>query len=189
MNATSRYNGPWPWLYYILTCHSRDSTILMFRKSGSNSLGILGLTTEKLFSYLPLRKSLSTWLTIPRLGPPKCDAFQVLGLSFFLRGKCKTMYRKYFHRNLCPEELGFMLLMNFLTTPLAWGLSGILQGGLSPLGRQPTPDKAPQTPNPLFSLHVTSSPSSSKASQLLQQEKLASLFHFPIFKAWVLYCF
>lgn len=71
----------------MLTCHSRDGTILMFRKSGSNALGILGSTTEELFSYLTLRESLSNWLTIPRLGPPKCDAFQVLGLSFFLTNR------------------------------------------------------------------------------------------------------
>lgn len=150
MNA-SGYYGLWPWLYYILTCHSRDSTILMFRKSGSKSLGILGLTIEKLFSYPTLRKSLSNWLTIPRLGPPKCDAFQVLGLSSFLIGKRKTTYRKCFHRNLCLEELSFMLPRTFLTTPLAlaWGWSGILQGGLSP-GRQLPPDKAPQAPHPRF---------------------------------------
>lgn len=75
--------------------------------------------------------------------------------SFWLIGKCNTMYRKYFHRNLCPEELGFMLSMNFLTTPLAWGLSGILQWGLSPwetasIRELPLQIKAPQTPNPLF---------------------------------------
>lgn len=85
--------------------------------------------------------------------------------SFWLIGKCKTMYRKYFHRNLCPEELGFMLSMKFLTTPLAWGLPGILQGGLSPwetaYTRQSSTNTQPTFPSmPHPRLHPPRSPNS-----------------------------
>lgn len=166
----------------------------MFRNSGSNSLGILGLTVENLFP-LPdsQRKSLSNWLIIPRLDLPKCNAFQVLGLSFFLIGKCKTMYTKYFHRNLCPEELGFMLQMN-LTTPLASVYSGILQGGLSPwetahIRQLSLQIKAQQMPNPLLSpCHILAS-TLQGLSTPSRREARPFYFPFPFFKARLPYCF
>lgn len=159
----------------MLTHHSRDSTVLMFGKSGPTSLGMRDVTIEKLFSYLTLRES-QTGSQFLDLAPQSAMHFKFLvSPPFWLIGKCNTMYRKYFHRNLCPEELGFMLLMNFLTTPLAWRWPGTLQCGLPP-GRRPTSDsfpsrsKLPKCPTH-FSLHSTSSPSSSKASQLLQHGK------------------
>lgn len=67
-------------LEYILTPHSKEGTILAFRNSESNSLVILGLAIGKLSPHLTRIGSLS-------LDIQKCDAFQVLGLSFYLSNR------------------------------------------------------------------------------------------------------
>lgn len=46
-------------LEYILTSHSKEGIILMFRIFGSDPLVILGLAIEKLFPHLTLIESLS----------------------------------------------------------------------------------------------------------------------------------
>lgn len=75
-------------LEYILTPHSKEGTILTFRNSESNSLVILGLAIGKLSPSLDShRKSFSNWLILPSLDIQKCDAFQVLGLSFYLSNR------------------------------------------------------------------------------------------------------
>ena len=106
----------------ILTSHSRESTVLMLRNSGSDFLCVLGLTTEKLFLHLTRRaKSLSSWLVIPILDPRKCDS---------LTGNVKQGTRRDFHRNWCPEELGFTLYMKLPNFPISFSVIWHLQQGL-----------------------------------------------------------
>lgn len=86
-----------------LTTHSRDSVILKLRSSGSNFLGIVGLI---------IKKALSTnWLIIPSLDPKNVwhtSSSQSL-LPSDEQGNVEQWIRRYCHRDLSPEEPGFML--------------------------------------------------------------------------------
>lgn len=133
----------------ILTPHSRGSTVLMFRNSGSSFLGILGDYRKAVPSPDSQGKFLSNWLILPTLDPRKCDTFQVLSLSSSLLGNVKQCTRRFFHKNWCPQELGFMLEMKFPSCPsVIWGL----QWGLAPgtdLRQAALPlDQSTRMPNP-----------------------------------------
>lgn len=105
--------------------------------------------------------------------------------SFLLIENVKQGTWRYFHRNWCPEELGFMLEMKFPSCPLGlimiWG-SCSENWKLSPVpGSAPSRSKHARPIH--LPIHVTYSPASSKVSQLLQQGKLGlSFFSFPSLK-------
>lgn len=149
----------------ILTPHSRGSTVLMFRNSGSNFLGILGDYRKAFPSPDSQGKFLSNWLIIPTLDPRKCDTFQVLSLSSSLLGNVKQCTRRYFHKNWCPQELGFMLEMKFPSCPsVIWGLQWGLPHREQTCARQLSLWIKARACLIHLPLHVTYSPSSSKVS-------------------------